>query len=59
MKQMMIVAQKNGNYIPESEAKLIDIPDELLSGTNINHLIKEAYPDNGTPISVLSYLLNV
>ncbi len=56
---MMIVAQKNGNYIPESEAKLIDIPDELLSGTNINHLIKEAYPDNGTPISVLSYLLNV
>ena len=56
---MMIVAQKNGNYIPESEAKLLDIPDELLSDANVNHLIKESFADNGTPISVLSYLLNV
>ena len=51
----MIVAQENGNYIPESEAKLIDIPDELLTKDSI----KEAFSDNGTPISVLSYLLNV
>ena len=52
---MMIVAQKNGNYIPESEAKLIDIPNELLT----KDLVKESFKDNGTPISVLSYLLNV
>ncbi len=56
---MMIVAQKNGNFIPESEAKLIDIPDDILQDANITNVVKEAFPDNGTPISVLSYLLNV